>query len=281
MSRTLQRLTAGTASVSPANVGISYQTDLAGTERLRVSEFIGPDNLRRLLECLGQEDCVHSWRNFGLKGTLDGLVQWENNHRPTKLFFFYLEYGSQSRMVAAGAVADRLTRNFPHAGFCVLGRCYIMPEFRGQGFYRQILHYRLEYCRAQLGDALNGIHIGSVDDRVCRVLTNHRLPGWSRFIHLGEEELNVAGEVRAVGDYILLTPEYVSRIRAVLAGADAPSCVVELRNVLSVLEFEDVRNLGMLVRDTFEEGREWFEKNRSDEIEQLLLFCKSIPLIGF
>jgi hypothetical protein len=98
---------------------------------------------------------------------------------------------------------------------------------------------------------------------------------------LGEEELSVAGEVRAVGDYMLLTPEYMSRIRAVLAGTDAPSCVVELRNVLSRLQFDDIRNLGMLIKDTFEEGREWFEKNRSDEIEQLLLFCKSIPLIGF
>lgn len=265
------------------NVAVPRQrTRPAGAEKFVVSESVAPDDLRRLLESLIEEDCVHSWRNFGPGGTVDELLQWENERRPTRLFFFRLKRGGTARMVAASAVADRLTRDFPHAGFPVLGRCCIMPEYRSRGFYRQILQYRLEYCRAEYGNALNAIHVGAVNERIARVITNHGLPGWPRFIHLGEEELRVVGDIRTVGTYLLLLPEFLHRMQATLAGGDAPPCVVELRNALARTESGDIRNLGMLVKETFAEARRlgWFDTHDSRDIEQLLLFWNSIPRAG-
>jgi len=283
MSSTFKKLADVEAAAPPLQAAKLYKTGIVGTEELVVSQSIDAGNLRRLLDCLTHEDCVHSWRNFGPEGTLDGLLKWENELRPTQIFFFYLKRGGETRLVAAGAVAERLTRDFPHAGFCVLGRCYIMPQFRGQGFYRQVLRYRLEYCRARFDGALSAIHIGSVNERVSRVITNHGLAGWPRCIHLGEEELRVAGQVQTVGAYMLLLPGYVRKIQDALAGAHAPACVVELRNTLSRIESHDVRNLGMLVKETFGEASAsgWFDEHDSHEIEQLLLFCSSIPLVGF
>lgn len=260
-----------------------HTTDTAGAEELVVSQFVDPSNLRSLLESLVHEDCVHSWRNFGPEGSLDELLQWENARRPTKLFFFYVKGGGETRMVATGAVADRLTRDFPHPGFCVLGRCCIMPEFRSRGFYREVLRYRLEFCRAHFGETLKAIHIGAANERIMRIITNHDLPGWPKFTHLGEEELGVAGEIRKVGAYLMFLPDYVRRLQRALAGADAPACVVELRNTLSSMESGSVRNLGVLVKETFEvaRGRGWFAERDTRDIEQLLLFCSSIPLVGF
>src|SRR4051812_36519063 len=116
----------------PVNVTLGrHQADAIGAEGLVVGQSVDPGNLRRLLESLAQEECVaHSWRNLNPEGTLEGLIQWENTRRPTKLFFFHRKCGDEMRMVAASAVADRLNRDFPHQGFCVLGRCCIMPEFR-------------------------------------------------------------------------------------------------------------------------------------------------------
>lgn len=268
----------------PENVTALRQSALpASVEELVVSESVAPDDLRRLLESLIAEDCAHSWRNFGPGGTVDELLRWENERRPTILFFFHLKQAGTSWTVAASAVADRLTWNFPHTGFPVLGRCCIMPEYRSRGFYRQILQYRLEYCRAEYGHALNAIHVGAVNERISHVVTNHGLPGWPPFIHLGEEELRVAGEIRKVGAYLLLMPQYLHRMQATLAGADAPPCVVELRNALARTESGDIRNLGVLVKETFAEARQlgWFDAHDSRDIEHLLLFCSSIPLVGF
>jgi GNAT superfamily N-acetyltransferase len=252
-------------------------------EKLVPSESVDPGNLRCLLDSLAGEDCAHSWKNFCRDGSLDGLLEWENKLRPTKILFFYRERGGERQLVAAGAVADNLNHSFPHAGFCVVGRCYIMPEFRGHGFYRQTLRHRLDHCRAKFGNELNAVHIGSVNERVFRVITHHGLPGWPNFIHLGEEDLKVAGHVKTVGAYLMFVPEYVRKIQDALAGGDAPACVVELRNVLSTIGSGEARNLGPFVKETFEEARElgWFDERGTHEIEQLLLFCKSIPLVDF
>jgi GNAT superfamily N-acetyltransferase len=252
-------------------------------EELIVRQSVEPADLRRLLDSLFHEDCAHSWRNFGPAGTLEQLLAWENQRRPTQLFFFYVRRGSELRILAASAVADKLNRDFPHPGFCVLGRCYIMPEFRGQGFYRRILHYRLEYCRARFANALNGIHIGSVSERITAAITHHGLPDWPPFIHIGEEELPVAGEVKTVSDYLLLLPEYVHRLQRALTGPRAPACVIELRRTLGTLETGGVRNFGLFIKSRFEEARSngWFADHEVAGLEQLLLFCARIPLVGF
>jgi GNAT superfamily N-acetyltransferase len=268
----------------PENVTAPRQsTHPTSSEELVVSESVTPDDLRRLLESLREEDCVHSWRNFGPGGTVDELRRWENERRPTMLFFFHLKRGGTTRLVGASAVADRLAHDFPHAGFPVLGRCCILPEYRSQGFYRQILQFRMEYCKSEYGSGLNTIHIGAVNERISSAITNHGLPGWPRFIHLGEEELSVAGEIRKVGAYLLLVPEFLRRMQATLVDGDAPPCVVELRNALGRTESGNIRDLGRLVKETFEEAQRlgWFDERDSRDIEQLLLFCNSIPLVGF
>jgi GNAT superfamily N-acetyltransferase len=256
---------------------------VTGSSDLLISQSVDPDDLRHLLETLAQEDCAHSWKNFGPTGTLDALARWENEQRPTQLFFFYVRRGGKLLIVAASAVADRLIGDFPHAGFCVLGRCYIMPEFRGQGLYRRILEFRLEYCRSRFGSALNAIHIGTDNERVGRTLMNHRVLGWPRFIHLGEQELHVENKIKMVGAYLLLLPAYVDKIKDALGGAHAPACVADLRGALAKMDAEDVRNLGAIIKQVSTQAREpgWFDGRDRHEIEKLELFCSCIPLVGF
>jgi hypothetical protein len=255
---------------------------LLETHGLSVTETAEPADLRRILTYLEQEDCVHSWKNFGIERTLDELLEWENRRRPTELFFFYDRRGSETELVGVGAVSDRLTGDSPHVGFCVLSRCYIVPEYRTRGMYRPLLHYRMEHCLKKFGDALNGIHIGSVEDRVSRVLSDHRLPGWPAFVHLGEEELSISGEGRMVGAYMLLMPGYIQRIMRELAGVGAPRSVVELRRTLARADTGQVRDLGLLMQQARDDARAigWFSGRRSEAIDQLLLFCRSVPLIG-
>src|SRR5262249_25860607 len=124
--------------------GAFFGSDAAAAEQLVVTRSINSEDLHQLLGQLAGGGCVHNWENFGSDGTLEALLRWENDLRPTEIFFFYLKRDDLMRMVAVGAVADRLMHGFPHPGFCVLGRCYIIPEFRGRGLYRRVLHYRLE-----------------------------------------------------------------------------------------------------------------------------------------
>jgi hypothetical protein len=86
-----------------------------------------------------------------------------------------------------------------------------------------------------------------------------------------------------VGAYLLLVPEFLRRIQATLVGDDAPPCVVELRKALTRTESGNIQNLGIHLKETFAEAGRlgWFDSRESRDIEQLLLFCRSIPLVGF
>lgn len=256
---------------------------LGGPDELVVSQSIDPGDLRRLLETLAREDCAHCWKNFGPSGTLDALRRWENEQRPTQLFFFHVRRGGKLFIVAASAVADRLIGDFPYAGFCVLGRCYIIPEFRGQGLYRRILEYRLEYCRSRFGSTLSAIHIGTDNARIARILTSHPMSGWPGFVHLGEQALRVDQEIKMVEAYLLLVPAYVEKIKAALGGAHAPDPVIKLRDALAKMQSEPVRNLGTIIKQVATEpcAHQWFKDRDRAEIEKLALFCSSIPLVGF
>jgi GNAT superfamily N-acetyltransferase len=245
-----------------------------------------PEDLHRLFDYLRREECAHSWRNIEARrmGSAQDLLEWENELRPTDLLFFYAEHAGELRFVAGSAVAARISNEFPHEGFCVLSRCYIMPEFRGRGIYRDILQYRLDYCVRRFGPGLSAIHIGTADPRVARVITRVSRPGWPPFIHLGEEELHVSADTRTVDDYLMLTPAYLRRLEAALASHAAPACVVELRRTLGMLRgAEPARDVGLRVKlgfaDASAEG--WFDAQDAADFEQLVAFCAAVPLIGF
>jgi hypothetical protein len=129
---------------------------------------------------------------------------------------------------------------------------------------------------------LKVIHIGSVEKRVSQVLFDHRLPGWPAFVHLGEEELRISGAGKVVGAYMLLMPRYVQRIERELAGAGGPESVGELRRTLAAIGTEHVRYLGFRVKQARDDASAagWFPERGSEAIDQFLLFCRSIPLMG-
>jgi hypothetical protein len=255
-------------------------TDEGGADLL-VSRSVDPGELRALLTHLAKEDCVHSWRNFGIDGTVDELLAWENRLRPTEIFFFHLRQGGSVRLAGAGAVADRLNAEFPYPGFAVLSRCFIMPEFRGHGLYRHLLRYRMEYCRRRFGGSLDGIHIGSTEQRVARVLLDHRLDGWPSFSHLGEERLHIAGAGRTVQAYMLLMPRYAVSLLGELADDGAPAAVITLRRRLERADAGEARELALLLRNVLDDtgGAGWFEAHCGPATTRLLAFCRAVPLV--
>lgn len=267
-------------------VAAAAPNDGVSASALLVRSAVEPSDLDRLFDCLQSENCVHSWRNIEARRrrSVPDLLEWENELRPTELFFFCVEQAGELCLVAGSAVASRISNEFPHEGFCVLSRCYVMPEFRGRGFYEDILRYRLEHCVRRFGPGLSAVHIGTADPRVARVITRLSRPGWPPFVHLGEEELHVSAQARAVDDYIILAPAYLRRLEAGLAGRAAPGSVIELRQALGTLGGADpARDVGLRVKRGYDaacaEG--WFDDRDGADFEQFLAFCAAVPLIGF
>jgi GNAT superfamily N-acetyltransferase len=265
------------ATLAPSNQNFAGQ--------LVVRASAEPEDLARLFDYLRREECAHSWRNLDADcRSVRELLVWENELRPTDLLFFYAEHAGELRFVAGSAVAARISNEFPHEGFCVLSRCYILPEFRGFGIYRDILQYRLDYCVRRFAPGLSAIHIGTADPRVARVITRAVRPGWPPFIHLGEEKLHVSAQTRTVDDYLMLAPAYLQRMAAVLAGRVVPPGVLDLRRALGMLRgAEPARDVGLRVKRGFDDAcaEGWFNTHDAAAFEELVAFCAAVPLIGF
>jgi hypothetical protein len=102
-------------------------------------------------------------------------------------------------------------------------------------------------------------------------------------VHLGDQELKVDTKTKRVGAYLLMEPAYLGRLRLSLAGADSPAGVDALRERLSTIEAGEVSELGMVLKQAVEapEAQDWFKTRDSREVAALMLFCRSIPLVGF
>ncbi|MEE2779497.1 MAG: hypothetical protein VYE15_03165 [Myxococcota bacterium] len=171
-----------------------------------------------LLQELRLEPCAHSWRHhLPTSGAVDAsvaevLLDEEEAVRPTKTFVYVAKrLDGSDEIVAAASVSERIKSSFPYEGFPVLARCYVRPNYRGRGLYGVILRHRFEYCLQRWGDELRAIHLGSGDTSVWWVAT--RLEAFSPpFLHIGHEDLEVAGTIHDVRDLLAFSPAYVQRL---------------------------------------------------------------------
>ena len=205
-----------------------------------------------LLAELRRDDCVHSWRQrLPSWGHIDsasvvGLLEAEKVRRPTTtLAYVGVDHDGGEHVVAAGAISDRVRSDFAYDAFPVLARCYLREAYRGHGLYRAILHHRYQACFELWGDRLAAIHLGSAEPSVWHVATTH--PEFhATFVHVGDEDLEVADAVYPVRDFLAFCPNYVVRLLAQVEDAGSGSAVDRLYAHLEALTSRGIPDAGLL-----------------------------------
>ena len=175
------------------------------------------DSLIPLLTDLAAEDCGHSWRT-SLQLAPDAneqrragqVLEREYRARPTTIWSYVADRPEGSVTIAVATVSDRVHTDFPHDGFPVLARAYIRPEARGCGLYPHLVRHRLTRCQSRWGQRLQAVHIGAADRPVDATLNREDLP--LRFVHVGDESLQVAQRTWTVRDYVAFTPAFIEKL---------------------------------------------------------------------
>lgn len=243
-----------------------------------------------LLSELRDEACVHSWRRrLPPSGPIGSdvaaqLLADEDAHRPTTTFVYVVRRRDGSEQVgAAAAVSERIRADFAHDGFPVLARCYIRPEFRRRGLYRSVLRHRFDYCLKQWGDSLRAIHLGSADPTIWRVATM-RPDLVPPFVHVGDEDLEVAGHSHAVRDLLAFAPRYVEQLlESVRALGDGTYEVRALHDGVQALVDPARPETGVVaVRALVARASEALQLDvtqRSDALRALMALADAIPIV--
>jgi hypothetical protein len=194
-----------------------------------------------LLAELRRDDCVHSWRQrLPSWGHIDsasvvGLLEAEKVRRPTTTYAYVgVDHDGGEHVVAAGTISDRVRSDFAYDAFPVLARCYLREGYRGHGLYQAILGHRYQACFELWGDRLAAIHLGSAEPSVWHVAATH--PAFhAPFVHVGDEDLEVADALHPVRDFLAFCPNYVVRLLAQVEEAGSSDAVHQLYARLEAL----------------------------------------------
>ncbi len=205
---------------APAPVPVPRSVlDGLGCDALVASFEAEPSALGPLLGRLAAERCGHTWRTWleRLPGEdptarVAAVLARERTLRPTEVWTYSAVRHGVATPVAVATVSARIRVDFPHDGYPVLARAYVAPAARGKGLYRCMVAHRLERCRQRYGDRLMAVHLGAADRPVERALGHVDLG--LRFVHVGDEQLPVAGRPWTVRDFVAFTRHFHARIPA-------------------------------------------------------------------
>jgi len=186
--------------------------------RVRAVPDPTPGSLVPLLADLAAEDCGHSWRTSlrlaPSQADIDRathVLDRECRARPTTVWSYVADRHRGGPMtIAVATLSDRVRADFRHEGFPVLARAYVRPEARERGLYPHLVRHRLARCQARWGHRLQAVHIGAADRPVDITLNRQDLP--LRFVHVGDESLQVNERSWTVRDYVAFTPAFVDAL---------------------------------------------------------------------
>ncbi|MBA2672779.1 hypothetical protein [Ramlibacter sp.] len=155
--------------------------------------------LEPLLWRLREEKCAHLWQPaLAAAPAAQAYQVFERmltGGRPCTVFTYHLPNGGRDEAVAVGTMSPRVARDSPEDGIPVLGRTYVLPEYRGRSVYALVLRHRLGLCADRWGRRLLGVHMGTSSPRVESVF-RASFPG--RVVRIGDEDIGDAGVVAAL-----------------------------------------------------------------------------------
>lgn len=175
------------------------------------------DSFQPLLEEVRRARGAHSWRWMARAGGLSELLRRESRLRPSVVYAYYARRRDGNReLVAAAAVAAKVSRAYPHPGWPVVARGFVRPRHRGAGLYAALLAHRVRVCRRIWGARLEAIHLGSANPRVWRAALSGA--GGMRFVPIGRELLGTGRTRLPVRAFAAFTPAFSARLRAEARG---------------------------------------------------------------
>lgn len=249
---------------------------------LMVSEKIGASDLKKLFDSLSIDECSHSWKYIKNHDDLSKIYEWENKIRETNILFFYFKKDNDISLVGTGSIGYGVNPKFRDPSFIVLGRCFILPKFRGKGLYRKLLHYRLKYSELKKNQ-LDAIHVGTNDSRVEYLLEELGSTDEYTLLHLGFEYLNLAA-TDAVKTFVLIKKSYKEKIFEDISHNQDSAGMRELFTLFkNQLSQNSAVNIGATLSQIANEYElnHWNLPTSAKNINKVIEFCKSLPTTNF
>lgn len=119
------------------------------------------------------------------------------------------EHHNSFEFVAAGAIRNRLTKDFENDQFPVVSRAIVAPKFRGKGIGTLIVEHRTKaVIRGFFTKPAKAIHFGTESEKVLSSIKKVERDERVRFVYIGDEQYRTEDGLNTVHDYLCFLPWY-------------------------------------------------------------------------
>jgi GNAT superfamily N-acetyltransferase len=165
--------------------------------------------------------------------------------------------GRSYRFLGAGAIRDKLTRDYQNDAYPVISRAVVAPSERGKGIGSLLVEHRMKAVLHRAGAKPKAIHFGTESQRIVHSAQNVERDEGIKYVYIGDEQYTSTDGTHTVHDYLCFLPWFQNELLAACdrlkQNSKTPALVDELKQNLAGFMQNGVKAvLGAKLRKSFE-----------------------------
>ncbi|MBL7662555.1 hypothetical protein JNK13_07375 [bacterium] len=130
--------------------------------------------------------------------------------------------------LAAGAIRNRLARDYENDEFPVVSRAIVAPGYRGRGVGSLIVDHRYRAVLRFFSRKPKAIHFGTESPKILSSLRRIEREEGIKYVHIGNEKYTTLVGVHTVADYLCFLPWYQVALLNACVAMEVHSCCPEV-----------------------------------------------------
>ncbi len=177
---------------------------------VRASQVSDVPHTWRVKECDSEADVTTEILQTGIEA-LQRDMRELNSHIVTYLGDLDGK-GERYTFLAAGAIRDKLTRDYQDKYFPIVSRAIVTPEYRGKGLGSLIVQHRMKAALHLFGVTPKAIHFGTESKKVLQSIKRVEQDVGISFVYIGDEQYSASDGTHTVHDFLGFLPWYQEKL---------------------------------------------------------------------
>lgn len=203
------------------------------SEIVRSAQVSDVPHTWRVKQCATESDVTPDVIEQGL-----AVLANDERQRGARIITFVAPSNQGYEFLAAGAIRNKLTREYEDDAYPVISRAVVAPKYRGRGLGSLIVEHRLKAAQHLFSKRPKAIHFATESDKMRHAFSKAAAEQGITFVYIGDEQYETADGVHMVHDYLAYMPWYQAELLnfcdQLLGAATPQSAVTEFRDALSV-----------------------------------------------
>jgi GNAT superfamily N-acetyltransferase len=212
---------------------------------VRAAQVCDVPHTWRVKQCAAESDVTQDVLDQGL-----AVLAKDERERGARIITFIATIGptgEEYEFLAAGAIRNKLTREYEDEAYPVISRAVVAPKYRGRGLGSLLVEHRLKAALRMFSKKPKAIHFATESEKMRHAFGKVAAEVGLSFVYIGDEQYETADGMHTVHDYLAYMPWYQEELRRLceqlLSNSKLPGAVTEFWDALSLFMKEGVTSV--------------------------------------